>query len=145
MKIAKMFALVIAASIVLPTAASAKYKTLTITMVGYCDVFTVKQFTRTFITLTEDPSSCDKALGIGEIGKTHLSGSVATAGVVLNDDASKPLYMEMKFPLKGGLIQFFKIGAGGYPEQTMDTAYTVERSRLKGPRSGQSLSSVLSH
>ena len=84
-----------------------------------------------------------KALGIGEIGKTNLSGSVATAGVVLNGDASKPLYMEMKFPLAGGLIQFFKIGAGGYPEQTMDTVYTVQRSRVAGPRSGPSLSSVL--
>lgn len=136
-------AIALAALIAVPGVASAKYKTLTISMVGYCDVFTVKQFTRTFITVVEDPSSCDKVLGIGEIGKTNLSGSVATAGVVLNGDASRPLYMEMRFPLKGGLIQFFKIGSGGDPEQTMDTAYTVQKSRLKGPRGGQSLSSAL--
>jgi hypothetical protein len=123
--------------------ASAKYKVFTVSMVGYCDVFTVKQFTRTFITVTDDPSSCAKAVGIGEIGKTNLSGSVATAAVVLNGDASQPLYMEMKFPLKGGLIQFFKIGSGGNPEQTMDTVYTVQRSRNAGPRSGPSLASVL--
>src|SRR5262249_35300817 len=133
----------LAAIIALPGMASAKYKVFTISMVGYCDVFQVKQFSKTFITLVEDPSSCDKALGIGEIGKTNLSGKMATAGVVLNGDASKPLYMEMSFPLKGGLIQFFKIGSGGYPEQTMDTAYTVERQRVTKQRDGQSLSSVL--
>lgn len=132
MKKAIVATIALAAMVVVPSIASAKYKVYTITMIGYCDVFTVKQFTKTFITVVEDPSSCEKALGIGEIGKTKLSGSVATAGVVLNGGASKPLYLEMKFPLTGGLIQFFKIGAGGYPEQTMDTVYTAQRSRVKG-------------
>lgn len=143
MRKAIVAAIALAAVVMVPGVASAKYKVFTVTLMGYCDVFTVKQFTKTFITVVDDPSSCEKALGIGEIGKTNLSGSVATAGVVLNGDASKPLYMEMKFPLAGGLIQFFKIGAGGYPEQTMDTVYTVQRSRVAGPRSGPSLSSVL--
>ena len=143
MKKAIVSAIALAAMVAAPGVASAKYKVYTVSMVGYCDVFTVKQFTKMFITLTEDPSSCDKALGIGEIGKTNLSGSVATAGVVLNGDAEHPLYMEMKFPLKGGLIQFFKIGPYGDPEQTMDTVYTIERVRPKAPRGGPSLSSAL--
>ncbi len=62
----------LAAMVAAPTVASAKYKVYTITMIGYCDVFTVKQFTKTFITVVEDPSSCEKALGIGEIGKPNF-------------------------------------------------------------------------
>ena len=143
MKTAKAFALAMAACAILPSAASAKYKVYTISMAGYCDVFQVKQFTRMFITVSPDPSSCDSFVGLGEIGMTNLSGSVATAGVVMNGDASTPLYMEMKFPLKGGVIQFFRIGAGGGPEQTMATVYTVQRTRLKGPRGGPSLASLL--
>jgi len=133
----------LAATLGLTGGASAKYKVFTVTMVGFCDVFQVKQYTRAFITVSPDPSSCDAFLGLGEIGKTNLSGSVATAGVVMNGDASNPLYLEMTFPLKGGVIQFFRLGPHGDPEQTMATAYTIERTRLKGPRSGQSLSSLL--
>ena len=72
MKKAIVATIALAAMVVVPSIASAKYKVYTITMIGYCDVFTVKQFTKTFITVVEDPSSCEKALGIGEIGKPNF-------------------------------------------------------------------------
>ena len=88
MKITKAFALVMAACVILPSAASAKYKVRTISIDGYCDVFTVWEFGRKWVTLTNDPSSCETANGVGQMTRNKYFGTAASAGVTLNGDGS---------------------------------------------------------
>ena len=143
MKIAKAFALVIAASAVLPSAASAKFKIRTISIDGYCNVFTVWEFGKKWVTLTNDPASCETASGVGKMTKNKFLGTAASAGVTLNGDGSTPLFAEASYPfVTGGPVNVYYSDVGIFKE-LLTTTYTVESDRVKGPKPGKPLSSLL--
>jgi len=143
MKITKAFALVMAACVILPSAASAKYKVRTISIDGYCDVFTVWEFGRKWVTLTNDPSSCETANGVGQMTRNKYFGTAASAGVTLNGDGSTALFAEATYPfVTGGTVNLFYSGNGLY-KQLLSTTYTLENNPAKGPKAGKPLSSLL--
>lgn len=142
MKISKAFALAMAACVVLPTAASAKFKIRTISVDGYCDVFSVWEFGKKWVTLTEDPSSCETANGVGQMTKNKSFGTAASAGLTLNGDGTTGLFAEASYPfVTGGTVNLYVSDDGIY-KQLLSATYTVEPQK-PGPKSGKPLSSLL--
>jgi len=143
MKFANAFALVMAACIILPSTASAKFKIRTISIDGYCDVFTVWEFGKKWVTLTNDPSSCEAANGVGKMTKNKFFGTAASAGLTLNGDGSTGLFAEASYPfVTGGTVNLYVSDDGIYT-QLLTATYTVENDRAKGPKAGKPLSSLL--
>jgi hypothetical protein len=143
MKNAKAIALAMAACVVLPSGASAKFKSRTISVDGYCDVFTVWEFGKKWVTLTEDPSSCEAANGVGQMTKNKYFGTAASAGITLNGDGSTALFAEASYPFAtGGTVNLYVSNDGIYT-QVLSSTYTVEKNRERAPKAGKPLSSLL--
>jgi hypothetical protein len=142
MKLAKAFALGMAACVILPSAASAKFKIRTISVDGYCDVFTVWEFGKKWVTLTNDPSSCETANGVGKMTKNKFFGTAASAGLTLNGDGSTGLFAEASYPFAtGGTVNLYVSNDGIYT-QLLTATYTLEKQH-PGRKSGKPLSSLL--
>jgi hypothetical protein len=143
MKIAKAFVLAMAACVVLPAAAPAKVKIRTISIDSYCDVFSVWEFGKKWVTLTEDPSSCETANGVGKMTRNKFFGTAASIGLTLNGDGTTGLFAEASYPFStGGTVNLYVSDDGIYT-QLLSATYTVEKNRTKGPKGGKSLSSLL--
>jgi len=143
MKIAKAFAIAMAACVILPSAASAKYKVRTISIDGYCDVFTVWEFGKKWVTLTNDPSSCETANGVGKMTRTRFFGMAASASVVLESYGSTPLFVEATYPfVTGGTVNIF-VSDNGIFIRALSATYTLEDNAAKAPKGGKKLSSLL--
>ena len=95
------------------------------------------------MTLTEDPSSCETANGVGKMTKNKFFGTAASAGLTLNGDGSTALFAEASYPFTtGGTVNLFVSNDGIYT-QLLSATYTVENNRAKGSKAGKPLSSLL--
>jgi hypothetical protein len=142
MTFAKAFALAIAASCALPAPAAAKFKIRTISIDGFCDVFTVWEFGKKWVTLTNDPSSCETANGVGKMTKNKFFGTAASVGLTLQGEGSTGLFAEASYPFAtGGTVNVY-VSDNGIYTQLLTATYTLEKQN-PGPKSGKPISSLL--
>jgi hypothetical protein len=124
--------------------AVAKTKTMTITLDGFCDTFTLTSEGAN-IGLSSTNPACDPGIGSGYIGKVKGHGKYADLGSILNGDPSSHWVIGLQYPLvTGGTFTFgFTTDGINIGNDILTGTYSVDGTAAKGPRGARSATSAL--
>jgi len=124
--------------------AQAKTKTVTVTLDGFCDTFTITA-DKENVGLSSTNSECDPGIGSGYIGKVKQHGNYADLGAILNGDASSHWVIGLQYPLvTGGSFTFgFTTDGITIGNDILTGPYTVNGTPSQGQRGSKSITSTI--
>lgn len=134
----------IAALAISASGAMAKTKTVTISLDGSCDVFTITADGPN-VGLSSTNANCDPGFGSGYIGKVKKHGNFADLGVIFYGDPSSHWVVGLQYPLvTGGAFTFgFTTDGINIGNDILTGTYTVEGTAAKGPRGSKPATSLI--
>ena len=123
--------------------AAAKTKSITITLDGFCDTYTITS-DGVNAGLSSTNPDCDPGIGSGYVGKVKGHGKVADLGSILNGDPSSHWVIGLSYPLTTGGSFYFGFTTDGINigNDILTGTYTVDGTAAKGPRGSKSATSV---
>jgi hypothetical protein len=122
----------------------AKTETVTITIDGACDAFSITVRGEN-VGLTENNPVCDLAIGSGYIGTVKRYGRYAIVGAILNNDVTAHWVIGLQYPLVTGgsyTVGYTTDGIHIRNKRGSGT-YTVSGTAAQGPHGTKSITSEI--
>lgn len=122
----------------------AKDQTVTITIDGACDAFSITVHGEN-VGLSEDNPVCDLAIGSGYIGTVNRRGKYAIIGAILNNDATAHWVIGLQYPLvTGGSYTVGYTTDGVHIRNVRGSGtYTVSGTAAHGLRGNEPITSIV--
>jgi hypothetical protein len=142
-----LVALTAAAVVALPAShAMAKKKTVTVTLDGFCDSFTITNSGGVY-SAADDTATCSTWYGTGLGGKLKPDGKAISFGLISPSNPATSYYVTFSYPfVTGGAFKMYITNDGnGDGVLALTDTYTVAGTPSRGQRGSKSASSLAHH